>query len=165
MSDYPQTVIEVLQPSMQFPLVVIETLRSFAQRGPWSGTIDERKQKFRSLNAALARACGIPKPELVFHGLNGRNSRFSYYAPSQHRIALVGRLSVITYLHEFAHACGLGERGACAWSINLFRQVFPRQFGRLVHRGHLLVRPRDAPLVRHHTGNSGKDRRHAVGRT
>jgi len=59
--------------------------------------------------------------------------------------------TVITYLHEFAHALlrqgyggqlssvalrakedalGHGERGACRWSINLFRRVFPAQYAR-----------------------------------
>ena len=46
------------------------------------------------------------------------------------------RLSVVTYLHEFAHAMGRDERGACRWSLNLFRRVFPEQFARLRTDGH-----------------------------
>jgi hypothetical protein len=53
-----------------------------------------------------------------------------------------GRLSVVTYLHEFAHALGRDERGACRWSINLFRRVFPEQFARLAASGHTLRRGR-----------------------
>ena len=52
----------------------------------------------------------------------------------------VGRLSVVTFLHEFGHALGYGERGACRWSINLFRRCFPRSFARCRQAGHTLVR-------------------------
>ena len=51
-------------------------------------------------------------------------------------ITMRGRLSVVTYLHEFAHALGRGERGACRWSLNLFRRVFPEQCARLRADGH-----------------------------
>ena len=37
-------------------------------------------------------------------------------------------------------ALGHGERGACRWSINLFRRVFPAQFSRLGTSGHTLRR-------------------------
>jgi hypothetical protein len=144
MSTYPQTVLEVLESTMRFPGEVVDAMRRFADAGPWSGTVDQRKQKLRELNGALAPACHIAEPELLFENLDGGSSGGSNYAPRLHRIALMGRLSVVTYLHELAHARGLGEREACSWSINLFRQTFPVQYGRLVHRGHMLLRPRDA---------------------
>jgi hypothetical protein len=50
---------------------------------------------------------------------------------------------VVTVLHEWGHVLGLGERGACRWSVNLFRRVFPREFERLARVGHLLVRPQN----------------------
>ena len=49
-------------------------------------------------------------------------------------------LSVLAYLHEFAHARGADERQACHWSINLFRRCFPRSFARCRAVGHTLVR-------------------------
>jgi hypothetical protein len=148
MSTYPQTVLEVLEPTMSFPADVVEAMRRFTDAGPWSGTVEQRKQKLRELNRALAQACNIAEPQLVFERLDGGSSGGSYYAPRQHRIVMVGRLSVVTYLHELAHARGLGEREACRWSINLFRQTFPRQYGRLVHRGHMLMRACDASPTR-----------------
>ena len=162
MSDYPQTVIEVLRPTMRFRAGVIAAMQRFAHDGPWSGTIAERKQKFRALNAALAAACAVPEPDLVFENLDGGSSGRSYYAPRQHRIVLVGGISVVTYLHEFAHAREMDEQAACAWSINLFRAVFPRQYGGLIHQGHMLIRPRDAPLARRDSFDPTKDRRHAA---
>ena len=62
------------------------------------------------------------------------------YHPATHTITLEGRLSVVTFLHEFGHARGYGERGACRFSINPFRRVFPRLFARCRRVGHTLVR-------------------------
>jgi hypothetical protein len=163
MSNYPETVTEVLQPAMQFPAGVIDALQRFAVACPWSGTTDERFQKFRTLSAALSHECDIPEPELVIKQIDGGSSGRSYYLPQRHRIVLVGKLSVVTLLHELAHACGLGERDACAWSINLFRQVFPRQYSRLIHQGHMLIRVRDAPVVRRNGDATEKAQRQPSG--
>ena len=143
--DYPDTVIEILSPTKRFRPASLKAVREFAERRPWSGTVEERKQKFRFLNRALAAAYDIHEPELVFETIDGRSSSgASYYVPSQHQIHLVGRLSVVTYLHEFAHSMGHDERKATRWSVNLFRRCFPQQFARLIHRGHMLLRPEDA---------------------
>jgi hypothetical protein len=70
----------------------------------------------------------------------GTHSGASNYRPACHTITLTGKLSVLTYLHEFAHARGADERQACRWSINLFRRCFPRSFARCRAVGHTLVR-------------------------
>ena len=142
--NYPETVIEILSATKRFRPAALKAVREFAERRPWSGTVEERKRKLRLLNRALAAAYDIPKPELAFESIDGSSSRASHYVPSQHRIVMVGRLSVVTFLHEFAHALGHDERGATRWSANLFRQCFPRQYARLVHRGHMLLRAGDA---------------------
>ena len=143
--DYPATVVEILDDSMTFLPATLRAVRAFKKSRPWTGTIDERKEKFRQLNRDLAVAYGVAEPELIFGDLDGSTSGASHYIPSAHRIVLVGRLSVVTCLHEIAHARGMGEHDACRWSVNLFRQVFPRQFARLIQRGHTLVRPEDQP--------------------
>jgi len=140
---YPQTVIELLDENIPFRSSALEAVRDFAGSDPWQGNIEQRQEKLRELNHNLSAACGITEPTLAFGVLNGGSSSGSLYIPSQHRIVLVGRLSVVTYLHEFAHALGLGERDACRWSINLFRRFFPAQYARLIHVGHMLVRPAD----------------------
>jgi hypothetical protein len=140
MSQYPNTVVEVLDPNAKFKPAALRAIRAFARSHPWRGTEDERKEKFRRLNHDLASAYGIPEPELVFDRLDDSHSGDSSYSPAGHRITLRGRLSVVTLIHEFGHARGMGERGACRWSINLFRRSFPKQYAKLVHEGHMLVR-------------------------
>ena len=141
--NYPETVIEVIDAEMRFRPATLRAVEAFASSKPWSGSLFERKEKFIKVNHDLAAAYGAPKPELHFEQIDGTSSGSSYYLPKMHRIVLSGRLSVVTYLHEFAHALGKDEADACKWSINLFRQCFPRQFSRLIHRGHMLIRPTD----------------------
>ena len=143
--NYPQTVVEILDPELLFPPNVLQAVARFAASGPWRGTQEERKQKFRDLNRALSDAQRLPEPDLTFGQLDGFFSGQSRYLPAQRRIVLSGKLSVVTFLHEFAHALGMDEREACRWSVNLFRKSFPIQFGRLVQVGHTLIRAADVP--------------------
>lgn len=139
MSNYPATVMEVLDDNMGFPPAVLSGVRAFARSRPWTGPIDERKGRFSKLNHDLAAAYGIREPELVFGILDGSNSGESHYIPRLHRIVLVGRLSVVSMLHEWGHVLGYDERDATAYSVNLFKRVFPRQFAKLAHEGHMLL--------------------------
>jgi hypothetical protein len=139
--NYPATVAEVLDPAMRFKPAALRAVRAFARSKPWGGTVSQRKGKFRRLNRELAAAYGIRQPWLVFHNVEaGGPSGASSYRPATHTITLAGRLSVLTYLHEFAHARGADERRACRWSLNLFRRCFPRNFARCRAVGHTLVR-------------------------
>ncbi len=141
--QYPATVVEVLDDQMTFPNDLLQAVEEFAESKPWEGSEESRKEKFRQLNHSMADACRIKLPKLVFGDLDGGSTGGSHYRPRSHRIVIVGKLSVVTFLHEFAHALGYGEREACRWSINLFRKCFPRQYSRLIHVGHTLVRPQD----------------------
>ena len=141
---HPSTVAECLSGEMKFRRGVVTALRALRRAGPWRGTLRERQRKFRRLNDALARAYGMPTPELHFAGIDGG---FSGASSCRRRgtgrpavITMRGKLSVVTFLHEFAHALGRDERGACRWSINLFRRVFPEQYARLQADGHTLRR-------------------------
>ena len=139
--NYPATVAEVLDPAMTFKLAALRAMRAFARSKPWQGSIAQRKSKFRRLHRALADAYGIALPRLVFQNVEAdAPSGASSYCPATHTITLRGKLSVLTYLHEFAHARGADERQACRWSINLFRRCFPRSFARCRAVGHTLVR-------------------------
>lgn len=139
MSEYPETVNEVLA-DVRFKPAALRAVRAFAACGPWKGSLSARKKKFRRLYHELTVAYAIPEPELIFGRLDGSCSDSSCYVPALHRVTLKGRLSVVTALHEFGHARGMGERAACQWSINLFRRCFPEQFSKLEHVGHTLVR-------------------------
>ena len=143
-AGYPATVAECLDKGARYRRGVVGAVKVFAREGPWRGMLEERKAKFLRLNAALAAAYEMPAPDLRFTGIDGsfsgastcRRGRPGEPAVITHR----GRLSVVTYLHEFAHALGRDERGACRWSLNLFRRVFPEQYARLQTDGHTLRR-------------------------
>lgn len=136
--NYPATVREVLDPTMTFNPAALRAVRAFARSKPWRGSNAQRLKTFRRLNRALAAAYGIAVPRLVYWG--NAASQTSHYRPASHTITLAGHLSVVTYLHEFAHARGHDERQACRWSINLFQRCFPRSFARCRTEGHMLVR-------------------------
>ena len=139
--NYPATVAEVLDPALTFRPAALRAFRAFARGKPWRGSLARRKGLFRRLNRELAAAYGVAEPRLFFCNVEAdAPSGSSSYRPSAHAITLTGRLSVLTYLHEFAHARGHDERQACRWSINLFRRCFPRAFARCRAVGHTLVR-------------------------
>ncbi|KKL57327.1 hypothetical protein LCGC14_2236530 [marine sediment metagenome] len=125
--SYPRTVAEVLDDQMRFRRETVQAVLRFKRDLPWNGWERERKRKFRRLHRALRRVYG-KQTGLSFGLLDGACSGRSSYDRLQDVIILRGRLSVTTYLHEVAHALGRGERGACRWSVNLFRKCFPRQF-------------------------------------
>ncbi len=141
--QYPATVVEVLDDQMSFPSDLLQAVQRFASSKPWEASTQSRQEKFRQLNRSMAGPCGIEPPRLVFEKLDGGSTGGSHYMPRDHRIVLTGKLSVVTFLHEFAHALGYGEKAACRWSINLFRKCFPRQYSRLIHMGHMLIRPQE----------------------
>lgn len=140
-NEYPDTVLEVLEDRVTFNHKALKAVRRFAASRPWNGSLLARTAKFRQFNYELSIAYRMHKPELILERLDGTRSGNSYYIPSCHRIVLTGKLSVVTFLHEFAHARGMDERRACRWSINLFRKVFPRQYARLQSQGHMLISP------------------------
>lgn len=118
-------------------LIAVERYR---RRRPWSGSAVERVEKLRGLHRDLCEVYGV-EARLVVEDLDGSGSELrSRYVPSTLTIHLCGRLSVVTYLHEFAHALGKGERGAIRWSVGLFRRCFPEQFARCSVQGGYLLR-------------------------
>ena len=106
---------------------------------PTTGTRGKGKAKFAALHAELCRAYG-KTTTLGFSRLDESDSGSSHYRPAADSITLCGRLSVVTYLHEFAHALGRDEQGAVRWSVSLFRIGFPRSFARCGRDGHMLRR-------------------------
>ena len=141
--DYPETVIEILDDNMRFRPAVLKVMRRFKASQPWHGPERQRIRNLKELNRQLARTCDIAEPAVFVGAIDGGSTGDSHYCRHEHSIVLTGRLSVVTYLHEFAHARGMGEWDACRWSINLFRRVFPQQFAKLIQVGHMLVRPED----------------------
>jgi hypothetical protein len=132
---YPDTVEECIDDTLKFRKDTINEINRFKRFLPWRGTVRERRAKLRYLNRQL---CGI-------YGINVRivfnRQTPSCYKPSLNLIVLED-CSVVTYLHEFAHAMGRNEKGACRWSLNLFKRYFPKSFAGNKQVGHMLVRKR-----------------------
>ena len=139
MSGYPSSVAQVLDPPVRFKRSTLCAVQQFASSRPWQGSIDERMAKFQQLHNDLCRVYA-KHTSLRFGSINGVCSGGSCYDPMADTIVLNGKLSVVTYLHEFAHGLGKDEYGACRWSLNLFRACFPRSFGRCRAQGHMLRR-------------------------
>jgi hypothetical protein len=137
--NYPSTIAEVLDPPVRFKPATIEAVRQFARSKPWRGSVEERKTKFNAVHAALCATYG-KTTKLLFSSIDGSDSGASCFMPFPDAIILSGRLSVVSYLHEFAHALGRDERGAVRWSASLFKRAFPRSFASCRHEGHMLRR-------------------------
>jgi hypothetical protein len=59
-------------------------------------------------------------------------STHSYCNHQTKTIHLVGKFSVLTFLHEFWHLTGeKDELQAQKWAVNLFKKLFPVSFNRL----------------------------------
>jgi hypothetical protein len=140
---YPASVSEVIDAAMKFRPGVLRVCRDFKRAKPWRGSMSERQEKFRVFHAALAEAYDmILPPQLIFgNDRVGCSGRSCYVGFPVNAIVLRGKLSVVSYLHEFAHARGMGERDATRWSVNLFRRVWPTLYARCRHEGHMLRAP------------------------
>lgn len=140
-NEYPLSVDSVVSSPVRFKKATLSALKDFKNAKPWRGTLDERIEKFSTLINELSMIYRIKPPLLDTSSVDPSEcSDRSYYMPLTHSIYLVGRLSVITLLHEFAHALGKGEYGACRWSLNLFKQIFPSQWQKLSFHGHVARR-------------------------
>jgi hypothetical protein len=147
-TQYPESLDGIINPNAKYKPAVLSAVSAFARSKPWAGTVDERKAKFAVLHAAL---CGIYEREceLIFASDFGNQdipSGRSSFNPHYRRITLCGRSSVVTYLHEFAHALGKNEFRATSWSVNLFARKFPRSFAAASQNRHLLVTDPNEPL-------------------
>ena len=137
MPDYPQSLEAALGQPLKFPPATLKAVRAFAASKPWRGKFEERQAKFRQLHADLCQIYAVSLT-LVFHGDGTGDSGGSYYSRGANVIILAGRLSVITFMHEWGHAVrGGSEFEACRWSLRLFRRCFPKSFARLRWEGHV----------------------------
>ena len=142
-AEYPETVEEVLNDESDYREATVKVMEAFRDAKPWSGSVRSRMSKFYRLHDGLCKAYGIDVP-LFFHPSIFRDSYSgnSYFDSRVGYIYMTGKLSVITYLHEFGHALkGPSEHEAVRWSVNLYRLIFPNKFKELVAEGHFLRSP------------------------
>lgn len=117
----------------------IKALRAFKKKKTFKLSVEERIQAMDELLQSLAQAYTFEKPitlkaENMVGGFSGA-SHVKKYA-DRFEIFLVGKASIITLLHEFAHCRGYDEHECKVWSLNLFRKVYPKQFEKLVITEH-----------------------------
>jgi len=138
----------LIDDSMTFRPAALAAVRAFRGAHPWRGTIRERTIKMRLLNRELARAyrMRIPQLKFVLIGMAPASGQYERLGDGPHVITLTGHVSVVTYLHEFAHARGMDERQALGWSINLFRRMFPLSYASCTHEGVTLIRQPNDPV-------------------
>ncbi|MEM5866348.1 MAG: hypothetical protein QXG39_00310 [Candidatus Aenigmatarchaeota archaeon] len=115
---------------------VIQVLQKFKEMNPWKGTVGERIDKFKWLFKEMKRIYNLNDWQLICavptEIKNWYSSGSSYCDKLRKVIVLRGRLSVITFLHEFAHALGMSQGEARVWSESLFKKVFPEKWENLV---------------------------------
>lgn len=125
---------------------VLAAMREFRDAKPWRGTVAERKAKFEALHTKLCAAYNKSLTLLLDVPDAERTRGTGCYLSPIRIIQLEGKLSVVTYLHEFAHAVfGQSEDKAVAWSTNLYRRMFPKSAARMQSEGHLIVKPNNEP--------------------
>jgi hypothetical protein len=146
-SIVPTTVEEVLRADYEFKPEVVEAVKAFRRAKPWRGSPQERQAKFTQFNADLARAIGIAAPTLAFNDLDPMVDPQTLVFPSEmsrcdrrtKTIYLIGKLSVVTYLHLFMALTGANIRTRFEWSLNLFARFFPISYASCRHVGPFLL--------------------------
>ena len=111
---------------MKYRIGVVAALKAFRSTKPWRGTLEERKAKFRVIHAELNRIYNR-SVVLVLDGVREPETKLGngWYQPGTQTMALVGKLSVVTLLHEWGHALyGHSEAKAIRYSIGLYKRVF-----------------------------------------
>ena len=140
---------------MELSNTVKTALLEFKASKPWTGTQEERGNKFQLLHDVLCKSYNIDCSLDLSRVEDGVYSGRSFISFGDHTtIHIIGKLSVVTYLHEFAHAIyraehpvtEVGELGeleyranhaaasqvfATNWSLALFEEYFPKNFARL----------------------------------
>ena len=89
---------------MKYKKEILEVMREFRRRKAFRGTDAEKEEKFRWLLHEFSNVYGLHEPSLVFANIDGSSSGGSTYNLTTNTLTIRGRLSVLTFLHEFAHA-------------------------------------------------------------
>jgi hypothetical protein len=143
-NDYPKSISELDLDAVQISPAILTAVKRFAASKPYRGSTRRRIQKFSRAIRDICDAAGVERPRLLFVPDERQDSGRSACIPALRTIILRGRLSVITCLHEVSHLLnGPSEHVACAWSLRLFRDCFPRSWSRLRFDGHVAIVERD----------------------
>lgn len=136
----------ILETEMEYKPEIIEAVKEFKKYHKIGAEDDvARLNAMAALAHAVAVAEHKPTPIVQMEHIDGSPSYRSDYNEITHTITMRGKLSIVTFLHELAHAVyAYDEHMARVWSIKLFKKVYPKAFANLkVVDGFALVRPDD----------------------
>jgi len=133
--EYPETIQEVIK-DRKYKREVLKAMRKFKKTKPFRGSFPKRRAKHAKLFFELCAVYEISL-NLMLPTRDGQEGS-GFYSHYQRSVRIGGKLSVVTLFHEFAHALGKDEKGACSWSLNLFKRFFPKSFERGFADGHCL---------------------------
>jgi len=128
---------------------VIKALRNFKEKKTFNLDTDGRFEAMQEMLEELCDVCNIPVPSFEMENINGSFSGFSNFDFVNNKIIMRGKLSIITFLHEFAHAYFFHavnflyqesnalnyykiESLAKMWSHHYFSVVYPRQYAKIL---------------------------------
>lgn len=117
--------------------IAIELLKDFKNRKVdfWQGKIIERIRKFLILNHFMNvsfkkdTVLRVYLPSRLRQWFSSGSSTYIY--PPIDLILITGRLSMITYLHEYAHSLGYNQKDSQKFAEGVFRKVYPEKWKKL----------------------------------
>ena len=137
MSKYPKSAIGLIE-EVVYPEKVVDAIKEYRSHHIWKIPLKEKISYTKKLFYELCKIYKIDG-NIVFRIDETADDSFRSFC-SGVTVVLVGKFSVITFLHEFGHLLGGDETEAVRWSINLFKKIFPRSFSQLTESGHLLLK-------------------------
>lgn len=137
MPQYP-TQIEIFTKKINFKKETIEKIKTW-KKEEWKKTQTKRHKQIALTNLILILNKIYSKEvSITFHG------KTCNYNPRTNVININNSMSIISTLHEFAHAIkGRSELQACRWSIQLFKKTFVNAYVKLNWHGHLLTNKKE----------------------
>lgn len=130
-AQYPSR--PLINPQRRYKRGVVAAVKRFKQAGPWRGTLEHRQQKFEALHRDLCTIYGIDVTLHFWRISQHCQSGNGFADIARRNITLIGKLSVVTLLHEWAHILhGSSEHTAVSWSVSLFARVWPRSAQRMM---------------------------------
>lgn len=129
---------------MKIPNAIIKEVEILRDANVYKGSFGSRIDKLYVLHRAMNRFYGKKIHLFVNMYVSKKlwiDSGGSFYNPSRQTILLNGRISVLTFLHEWGHVLyGSSEEKANEFARTIFKQVFPKQYEKLKTQGRMLVK-------------------------
>lgn len=131
----------ILETPVEYPAHVIDVMKEFKKYHKLGTESDESRLDAMSiLVREIASAYQVQAPIIRMDRIDGSSSADSCYSQNDHSITMRGKLSIITFLHEVAHAIlSHNEHQARVWSLNLFKRIYPKSFAKLQGDGHFMT--------------------------